>query len=84
MPKNAPRGRAITMASAAAFSVLARPGSRYVVQACDWVNGFHRADVSWFFSSIVCQTHHRSRASRTKNTTEKSTLRRLARGPGVS
>ncbi|CAM5739742.1 hypothetical protein SALBM311S_00346 [Streptomyces alboniger] len=83
MPKNAPRGRAITMASAAAFSVLARPGSRYVVQACDWVNGFHRADVSWS-SSIVCQTHHRSRASRTKNTTEKSTLRRLARGPGVS
>ncbi len=33
MPKSAPSGRAMTMASAAAFSVLPRPGSRYVVHA---------------------------------------------------
>lgn len=72
------------MARPAAFRVSPRPGSRYVVQASDVVNGCHRAHFSWPLSSIVCQTHHKKRASRTKNTTERSTLRRLARGPGAS
>ncbi len=84
MPKNAPRGRAITMAQAAAVSVSARPGRRYVVQAWDSVNGFHRAHSSWFFSSMASQMNHMRRTSRAKKTTEMSTLRRLARGPGAS
>lgn len=53
MPSTAPSGRAMIMARAAALSVSPRPGSRYVVQASDSVNGFQRDHSSWPLSSIV-------------------------------
>src|SRR6476620_8039748 len=67
-PRIAPSGSAITTEISAALMVFHRPGSRYVVQFCASISGFHFSAVSWPLSASTSITHHTAATNRAAKT----------------
>ncbi|CAM5630096.1 hypothetical protein SFUMM280S_02705 [Streptomyces fumanus] len=85
MPRTAPSGSAMTIASAAALRVFSRPGQMYVDQGSVLVKNIsHWTHSSWPLSFRVLITHHTTATTAARKTTVRTTLRRLARGPWAS